>query len=230
MRNSAIKIIRASDSSLLVEFGSVIDPKLHRRVLNLFHALQAERDSRIRNLHPAYASLLIDFDPLQLSHEDLEAQTLAWCEREKVAQEENPRVLVIPVCYDAEFGPDLADVAEHNALTLDDVIRLYTEPEYLVYFLGFSPGFAYLSGLAPRLRTPRLATPRTRVPAGSVGIAGNQTGVYPIDSPGGWRLIGRTPLRMFDAGATPPTRLQAGDAIRFVSISRAEFERLAQQK
>jgi len=228
-RDSGIKIIRASDSSLLVEFESVIDPALHQRVLNLFRAFLAKRDPRIRNLHPAYASLLIDFYPLQVGHEDLESQALALCEAEKIERDESPRVLIIPVCYDTEFGLDLADVAKHNSLTADEVIRLHTESDYLVYFLGFSPGFAYLGGLPPKLRTPRLTTPRTGVPAGSVGIAGDQTGVYPVDSPGGWRLIGRTPLRMFDPSATPPTRLQAGDQVRFASISRAEFERLAEK-
>ena len=134
------------------------------------------------------------------------------------------RTVTIPVCYEADLGPDLADVAALDSISVDDVIRLHTSATYLVYFLGFSPGFAYLGGLDEKLRTPRLATPRKHVVAGSVGIAGEQTGVYPIDSAGGWRLLGRTPLRMFDPIADPPSRLQPGDHVRFTAISRSEFE------
>lgn len=225
-----MKIIAASDSSLLVEFGNSVSPQLHRRVLALFQALLSERDPRIRNLHPGYASLLIDFDVLGISHEQLAAHVSQLVESEGGTESTASRAVEIPVCYDPEFGPDLADVAEHNEITTDEVIRLHTSATYPVYFLGFSPGFAYLGGLPEKLQTPRLASPRTRVTAGSVGIAGEQTGVYPIDSAGGWRLIGRTPERMFDASANPPTRLQPGDIVRFTSISRASFEQVLQQK
>jgi KipI family sensor histidine kinase inhibitor len=133
-------------------------------------------------------------------------------------------VVAIPVCYDIEFGPDLRDVAQHAGVPVEDVVRLHSLPTYLVYFLGFSPGFSYMGGLPEVLRTPRLPTPRPRIAGGSVGIAGGQTGIYPVDSPGGWRLIGRTPLRMFDPLATPPTRLQPGDRLKFEAIDRAAFE------
>jgi KipI family sensor histidine kinase inhibitor len=218
-----VNILPASDSSLLVEFGGIISPEFHARVLALFRALLAENDPRIRNLHPAYASLLIDFDPLRLPHEELAAHVRELID---AAPPPNPapiRTITIPVCYDAEFGPDLADVASHHGISIEEVIRLHSSPTYLVYFLGFSPGFAYLGGLPQQLRTPRLATPRIRVPAGSVAIAGDQTGVYPSDSPGGWRLIGRTPLRMFDASANPPTRLQPGDLVKFTATDRSAF-------
>jgi KipI family sensor histidine kinase inhibitor len=192
--------------------------------MGLFHALLAKRDPRIRNLHPGYASLLIDFDPLRLTHDELTAlvQQLQSADTAGVGDS----VVVIPVCYDSEFGLDLADVAQHAGLSLEEVIRLHTSPTYLVYFLGFTPGFAYLGGLPEPLHTPRLATPRISVAAGSVGIAGSQTGIYPVDSPGGWRLIGRTPLRMFDPGATTPTRLQPGDRMCFAAINRETFETL----
>lgn len=225
-----MKIVAASDSSLLVEFGVAVSQQLHTRVLALFRALLDERDPRIRNLHPGYASLLIDFDVLQMSHDQLSAHVRQLVDAESGVESASARMVEIPACYDSDFGPDLGDVAEHNRITVDEVIRQHTSASYFAYFLGFSPGFAYMGGLPQTLRTPRLATPRTRVVAGSVGIAGEQTGIYPIDSAGGWRLIGRTPERMFDAAANPPTRLQPGDLVRFRSISRATFEQMLAQR
>jgi inhibitor of KinA len=199
---------------------------MHQQVMALFHALQARRDPRIRNLHPGYASLLIDFDPLRLTHDELAAVAEQPGSASDTPGGADGDVVVIPVCYDIEFGPDLPDVGQHAALSVEEVIRLHSAPTYLVYFLGFSPGFVYLGGLSEALQTPRLATPRTSIPAGSVGIAGSQTGIYPVNSPGGWRLIGRTPLRMFDPDATPPTRLQSGDRMCFVAVNRETFETL----
>jgi len=225
-----MKIILASDSSLLVVFGNTISPEVQQRVLALFHALQANQDSRIRNLHPAYASLLIDFDPLLMTHEDLAMFVESVADNRQPAVAEGHALRKIPVCYDAEFGPDLPDVAAHARLPIDEVIRLHASATYQVCFLGFTVGFAYLGGLPEVLHTPRLATPRRTVAAGSIGIAGGQTGIYPTETPGGWRLIGRTPLRMFDPQAQPPTRLQAGDRVRFTSIDREAFERLRQER
>ena len=139
-------------------------------------------------------------------------------------------LIEIPVCYDGEFAPDLGNVARHSSLAEEQVIALHSGGDYFVYFLGFAPGFAYLGGLAGALHVPRLVTPRKQVSAGSVGIGGAQTGIYPNDSPGGWQLIGRTPLRMFDASSEPPSRLQPGDRVRFRRIDRGEFDRLAQQQ
>jgi KipI family sensor histidine kinase inhibitor len=138
-------------------------------------------------------------------------------------------VVTIPVCYDIEFGPDLLDVSQHAGLSLEEVVRLHSSPTYLVYFLGFSPGFVYLGGLPEVLHMPRLATPRPSIVGGSVGIAGSQTGIYPADSPGGWKLIGRTPLRMFDPEAASPTRLQPGDRMKFSPIDRATFENISRR-
>jgi len=219
-----MKVITASDSSLLVVFGDVIAPVLHQQVIGLLHAFQGLRDGRIRNLHPGYASLLIDFDPLRMTHAELAARVQELALSEDTRTETSSIVITIPVCYDVEFGPDLPDVAQHAGLSAAEVIRLHTLPTYLVYFLGFRPGFVYLGGMPEVLHTPRLTTPRVSIAAGSVGIAGGQTGIYPVDSPGGWRLIGRTPLRMFDPEASPPTRLQTGDTMRFEAIDRATFE------
>jgi KipI family sensor histidine kinase inhibitor len=221
-----VKIIPASDSSLLVVFGDTISPAVHKSVIALFHALQSRPDPRIRNLHPGYASLLIDFDPLKLTHEQLSSVVQRLALASESVFDAPAHVVNIPVCYEIEFGPDLMDVALHAGLSLDEVVRQHCSPTYLVYFLGFSPGFVYLGGLPEVLHMPRLPTPRTSVFGGSVGIAGSQTGIYPVDSAGGWRLIGRTPVRMFDPDATPPTRLQLGDRITFSPIDRATFEDL----
>ena len=221
-----MKIIPASDSSLLVVFGNTISPTLHERVIALFRAFQGLHDPHIRNLHPGYASLLIDFDPLRLTHDELTATVQQLASMNDFETDKSGNVVTIPVCYDVEFGPDLLDVAHHAGLSVEEVVRLHSSPTYLVYFLGFSPGFVYLGGLPEMLHTPRLATPRPSVAGGSVGIAGSQTGIYPVDSPGGWKLIGRTPLRMFDPEATPPTRLQPGDRMKFSPIDRATFDNL----
>ena len=225
-----MKVIPASDSSLLVVFGNTISSDVQQRVLALFHALQASQDSHIRNLHPGYTSLLVDFDPLAVTHAELERLVESAAGREHPPAVEDSALTNIPVCYDAEFGPDLPDVAGHAKLVIDEVIRLHTSATYRVCFLGFTAGFAYLGGLPGVLHTPRLATPRRAVAAGSVGIAGSQTGIYPTETPGGWRLIGRTPLRMFDPLAQPPTRLQPGDRVQFSVIGRATFDQLQQER
>lgn len=225
---SEMRIVPASDSSLLVEFGRTISPEFHEQVLALFRLLASQGGSRIRNLHPAYSSLLIDFDPMQWTHEELTAQVRELIYRDKSSDSCVSRAIALPVCYDPEFGPDLSDVAAIHHISVSEVIRLHASATYLVYFLGFSPGFAYLGGLPEQLRTPRLATPRGRVAVGSVGIAGDQTGVYPIESAGGWRIIGRTPVRMFEVSGDPPTRLRLGDVVRFDAIDRLEFDRILQ--
>ena len=225
-----MKIIPASDSSILVEFGDKIAPEIQDLVLSLFHALRAVDDSRICNLHPGYASLLIDFDPLTLSHNELTALVESLASSKLTAAADRSSVVTIPVCYDSEFGPDLADVSAHTGLSTDEVVGLHSSATYRVCFLGFTGGFAYLGGMPEALQTPRLATPRRAVSAGSVGIAGGQTGIYPTETPGGWRLIGRTPVRMFDPRAQLPTRVQAGDIVKFAPIDRAEFDRLQQAR
>ena len=226
-----MRIAPASDSALFVSFGDSISLETHRRVVSLFHAVERLRDPRIRNLHPAYTSLLIDFDPLHLTHEQLESLVAPLILESLPSSLEASGLIEIPVCYDREFAPDLATVAQHSLLSEEQVIATHVDGNYFVYFLGFSPGFGYLGGLASQLQVPRLVTPRKQVNAGSVGIAGAQTGIYPNSSPGGWQLIGRTPLRMFDASASRrPSRLQPGDRVRFRRIDRGEFDRLARQQ
>ena len=227
-----MRVEAASDSALFISFADSISLETHRRVVALFHAVEGLRDRYpgIRNLHPAYSSLLIDFDPLQLTHEQLESLVAPLIVESVPANLRRSGLIEIPVCYDREFAPDLATVAQHSSLTEEQVIATHAEGDYFVYFLGFSPGFAYLGGLASQLHVPRLVAPRKQVSAGSVGIGGSQTGIYPNASPGGWQLIGRTPLRMFDAATSPPSLLQPGDGVRFRRIDRFEFDRPAGQQ
>lgn len=216
----------AGDSSLIAYLGDEISLDVHRRVVRLFRALQQLRHPAIRNLHPAYCSISIDFDPLQASLEDLNRVILDAEDRAGHAELAPPRTIQVPVCYDPHFAPDLEFVSRHTSLSPSQLVEAHSAAEYFVYFLGFAPGFAYLGGLDSRLHVPRLPSPRQQVAAGSVGLAGAQTGVYPNDSPGGWQLIGRTPLRMFDPARPQPSLLQAGDLVRFQPISSADFELL----
>ena len=213
----------ASDQSLLVYVGEEIALENHQRVLKLLRLLQSEPIDGIRNLHPAYSSLLIKFDPLRLDHDKLQSRLVPYLGRLDREPLPAPREVEIPVCYGGEFGPDLNDVAEMNGIGAAQVIELHSAPIYVVYFLGFAPGFGYLGGLPAALTSARLETPRPKVPQGSVGIGGNQTGVYPISTPGGWRLIGRTPVAMFRRDANPMSLLQIGDHVHFWTISEKKF-------
>jgi KipI family sensor histidine kinase inhibitor len=214
-----VTIRPASDRSLLVAFGESISVETHRRVFHLTRALEGVRG--ILNLHPAYASVLVEFDPRLRDHAQIDALVRERASGETAGSHEGEaRLVEIPVRYGGEFGPDLADVARHTGLTPERVVEMHAGAEYLVYFLGFAPGFAYLGGLRDELATPRLSAPRKRVPAGSVAIGGNQTGMYPIESPGGWRIIGHTDAKLFDPSAAEPVLLRMGDRLRFVPEAR----------
>jgi len=205
----------ASDQSLLVMLGDEISLPVHHRVVQLLHALQNASLPGIVNLHPAYTSLLIRFDSLTTSHEKLESVVRTLIQSASSARSVEPRVVEIPVRYGGEFGPDLDDVAELCRLSPQDVIDLHASITYTVYFLGFVPGFAYMGRLPEALMVPRLEKPRTRVPAGSIAIANDHTAVYPISTPGGWRLIGRTEVTLFDAARENLSILNPGDQVRF---------------
>jgi KipI family sensor histidine kinase inhibitor len=221
------RVSDASDHSLLVTFGDQISPEAHLQVRRLLHLLAGDPPVGVVNLQPAYASLLVSYDPRRVGAEDVRTAVTGKVEAAGDAPLPDPRQVDIPVCYGGDSGPDLEEVAAACGLDPGEVVREHAAGDYVVYFLGFSPGFPYLGGLSPRIATPRRATPRKRVPAGSVAIGGSQTGIYPLASPGGWQLIGRTPLALFDAGRTPPALLALGDRVRFVLISEAEFQTLA---
>jgi len=200
-----------------------ITKEAHEQVRRLLRSVEMEPIAGVRNLHPAYCSLLIKFDALKLRHEELEEIVRGYIDRMEKVRLPEPRLIEIPVCYGGEYGPDLKDVAELHGMTADAASELHASTPYIVYFLGFAPGFAYLGEVAEELATPRLPSPRKSVPAGSVGLAGRQTGVYPIATPGGWRLVGRTPLKMFQPDRAEMSLLALGDRVRFVPISREQF-------
>ncbi len=220
--DSEFRYFPAGDSALVVEAGNEISPKLNQKIRGLVLALEEYALPGIRELVPTYRSLMILYDPAiilftelieHIKHLEVHVQTVELPE---------PRIVEIPVVYGGDFGQDIDYVADYHDLNTEEVVALHSGRDYLVYMLGFTPGFCYLGGMAEELKTPRLETPRTLIPAGSVGIAGQQTGVYPIDSPGGWRIIGRTPLRLFDPQRTPPVLIQAGDYVRFTPIQYQE--------
>jgi inhibitor of KinA len=221
-----VRFQSASDQSLLVSFGQQITLDAHHQVVKLLRLLESEPVLGIRNLHPAFCSLLVKFDALKLQHEELEAILRLYLSRLADVSLPEPRQFEIPVCYGGKYGPDLNDVVALHGMTPAEAIELHASATYIVYFLGFVPGFAYLGELPEALVTPRLATPRRRVPPGSVGIAGNQTGVYPFATPAGWRLLGRTPIEMFRPDRNAMSLLSIGDRVRFVPISSERFQAL----
>lgn len=220
------RFVKASDQSLLIYFDDEETTEANRRMARLVRALEHSPVGGVRNLHPAFRSLLVDFDALRWTHERLEGELRARADDvpEEMASEHRP--VEIPVCYGGEFGPDLEEVARLHGITSEQAIALHANGNYLVFFFGFVPGFAYMGDLSPELVTPRLATPRKLVPAGSVGIAGRQTGIYPFATPGGWRLLGRTPLKMFQKERPEMCLLRLGDRVRFAPISRERFVEL----
>ncbi len=217
------RFLSGGDRAVFIEFGDVIDPEANQRVIALKLAVETARIRGVVELVPTYRSLLVYFEPLQISASELR-ETICRLHHSAAVHEPPRRKLVkIPVAYGGEFGPDLKVVAKHNNLRAEEVIQIHCRARYLIYMLGFMPGFPYLGGLSPEIATPRKTTPRLKTPAGSVGIAGNQTGIYPIESPGGWQIIGRTPLKLFEPSREPPALLQAGDYLTFVRITPQEF-------
>lgn len=221
------RLLGAGDSAIVVEYGRSIDAAVNARVRRLDAVLRGAPGGGVVETVPTYRSLLVIYDPLSVTREALERRVLdADAELDGLAPD-RPRTVVIPVAYGGDLGPDLAEVAALAHVAEDEAVALHAAGEYRVFMLGFMPGFPYLGGLSPRLAVPRLDTPRTLVPAGSVGIAGAQTGIYPADSPGGWRIIGRTPIPLFDVRQTPPALIEAGDRVRFAVVDRGEFDAIA---
>ena len=218
----------AGDSALLIIFGDRIDEGINKKVHAVANAIEKAAPDWLIEVVPTYTSIYVYYDSLKLSYQEALNAIKPLLSAEP--KEEKPRIVEIPAVYGGEFGPDIEFVAKHNGLSVDDVIEIHSKPLYRVYMLGFLPGFAYLGGMDERIATPRLEKPRLKVPAGSVGIAGKQTGWYAIESPGGWRLIGRTPLKTFDPSKSPPSIVKAGDYVKFVPISEEEFRELYRQE
>lgn len=216
-----------SERHLEIAFAHAISTEVQERVHVACEVLRGSNLAGLLDMTPAYASVLLEFGRVACDSNRIEAHVLdALRTSSSPRSTTSARLIEIPVCYDPELGADLEAVATHHTLAVEELVRLHSSAAYTVGFVGFMPGFAYLHGLPRELATPRLQSPRARVPAGSVGIAGDQTGVYPSASPGGWQLIGRTPLRMFDAARSQPSLLAMGDRVRFVPITRAQFDTL----
>ena len=215
------------DCAISIDFGQVIDPKLNRHIRQIIEQIKDLQLDGIIELVPTYCALLVQYDAMVYSYSDI-CRILEPTLQESVTDSANELVTIveIPTVYGGEFGPDLGFVASYNHLSEAEVVSIHSGTDYLVYMLGFIPGFTYLGGMDPRIATPRLSSPRTLIPAGSVGIAGEQTGTYPSDSPGGWQIIGRTPVTMYDMSKEQAALLQAGDYVRYVSIDENEFHRV----
>ena len=220
----------AGDRGLLVEYGDVIDPAVNNKVRSMAIVIEDNPLKGVTEVIPTYRSLLMIYDPVTTDPAELQKRLETLESRLEDIKIPPPRTVEIPVCYGGQFGPDIDTVADTNGLTVSDVIELHSEPEYLIYMVGFTPGFPFLGGLSEKLHTPRLETPRTRVPTGSVGIANNQTGIYPIASPGGWQLIGRTPVKLFAPRRKNPFLYQAGDRIKFKPVSAEEYVHLVEKE
>lgn len=223
------RILLSSDRSLCVEFGSVISEEIHKQVRAFTLAVEAARLPAVVELVPTYRSVTVHYRPEIMGYARLYEALSHILSDLKTSDLPPAGEIRIPVLYGGEFGPDLAGLAALHGISQAEAIALHTAPSYLVYMLGFLPGFCYLGGLDPRLHTPRLTTPRVSIPAGSVGIAGAQTGVYPLSSPGGWQIIGRTPLKLYDPHRPKPILLDAGMRLRFYPIDRTEYERLLRE-
>jgi KipI family sensor histidine kinase inhibitor len=226
------RILQAGDSCIVVEFGNSIDMEINARVQALREEIEKRPFRGFIETVPTYRSLAVCFNPV-LAPDGLDKLLLDLAEgaenakSEKSTAEGKRKLLVVPACYEGDFAPDIEKVAAHTGMSTDEIIRRHCANDCYCYMLGFVPGFTYLGGMDPSLETPRLKEPREKIPGGSVGIAGKQTGIYPIDSPGGWNLIGKTPLRMFDPARTPAIFMEAGMWMRFTPISAAEFEHIA---
>ena len=220
-----MKILPAGDRALVADFGNVISEDVNRKVNALKKVLLAEKVAGVREMIPTYRSLLVEYNPAVISMQALRARIEAVDIEGAAAETEKRRVLEIPCCYGGLYGEDLAGLAELTGLSEKEIIDIHAGTEYRVYMLGFLPGFVYLGGMDERIAAPRLNSPRVSIPAGSVGIGGSQTGVYPMASPGGWRLIGMTPVSFYDPKRENPVLCEAGDYIRFVPISPEEYER-----
>ena len=215
------------DRAISIDFGQVIDPTINRHIRQTIERIKELQLEGIIELVPTYCALLVEYDAMLYSYSEI-CNIIEPTLEEGMANTTNELVTVVevPTVYGGEFGPDLSFVASHNHLSEDEVISIHSGTDYLVYMLGFIPGFTYLGGMDPRIATPRLSSPRTLIPAGSVGIAGEQTGTYPSDSPGGWQIIGRTPVTMYDMSKAQAALLKAGDYVRYVPIDESEFHRI----
>ena len=224
-----IKIVPEGDSALLVEFENEISESCNRKVSSLNKKLKQNKIKGIIETIPAFRSLLVFYDPMKISYGYAERHLKKLLRESEDSCGLEKRVIHIPVCYESEFGVDMEQLCEHTGLCREEIIQIHSDRDYLIYMLGFLPGFPYLGGLDKRLEMCRLENPRTSIPAGAVGIGGKQTGIYPLSSPGGWRIIGQTPVKLYDSNRKNHILYQAGDYIRFEPISAERYYQMKEQ-
>lgn len=233
MDNSEFNIYRISETSALIEFGKEIRSDINKKIRIFCEYLDNNPFCGFVEYIPYFTSVSVIYNPLKIckmnSFNTVKEELLNILTNIDFSREYEEHVVEIPVCYGHEYGPDIAHVAEVNSLNIHDVIEIHSKEKYLVYMIGFAPGFPYLGGMSEKIATPRRKTPRTVIPQGSVGIAGMQTGVYPIETPGGWQIIGRTPLKLFDPERRNKTLLRCGDIIKFYPISYDEYSKLKEK-
>lgn len=233
MEENKFSILQANETCALIEFEDKIDKEINKRIRILCSYLDENPFCGLVEYIPYFCSVSVIYNPIEVKGNEpfkvVESKLKEILSKLDFSCSYKENVIEIPVCYGSELGPDIEYVAEHNKLTVDEVINIHSNGEYLVYMLGFAPGFPYLGGLSEKLHTPRRDAPRTAIPAGSVGIAGTQTGIYPLETPGGWQIIGRTPLKLFDFNGSNKTLLKCGDIARFHPISYAEYLRLKER-
>lgn len=235
MEEKAVRIFPLGDRALVVEFSLEIDDTAYERIQGMVHSLEATPFPGFFECVPAYTTLTVYYDPYVYLHKPdplQEVSAFLWWHLRNSKTYQVPQVqpIPIPVCYGGEFGPDLLEVAAYHNLSAEEVIALHSGGDYRVYMIGFTPGFPYIGGMSSQLASPRRSTPHLKIPAGSVGIGGKQTGIYPLESPGGWRIIGRTPVNLFNPYESPPVFLQGGNRVSFVPITPEEFKELQQKE
>ncbi len=225
-----MEFLKAGDSALIIEVGNDISSEINFELKKITKKLDSLENDFILDLLPTYRSIIVYYNPLKISFNELKKIIEDNLDSDELDSDILKKEIVeIPVLYGGEYGLDIENIACHNKISVEEVIKIHTSEEYLIYMLGFTPGFPYLGGMSKKIATPRLETPRVKIPAGSVGIAGEQTGVYPIESPGGWQLLGRTPLEFFSPLKEKPFLLKAGDYIKFKPIFQEEYDEIKSQ-